>query len=61
MVLSVHVLTIGIVNLTLLQRGKVEEVRRPMDLVIKLFRVRQLQLVFHVGVVANTWNGEKEK
>lgn len=54
--LTVHVLTVGVVDLTLLQRCKIEEVRRPMNLVIKLFRVRQLQFVFHIGVMTNTWN-----
>lgn len=53
--LGVEVLPVGGVNLPLLQQGEVEEVRRAMDLVVKLLGVGELQLVFHVGVVANTW------
>lgn len=59
--LSVHILTVGIVDLALLQRGKVEEVRGPVNLVVELFRVGQLQVIFHVGVMANTCRGRKKK
>lgn len=56
--LGVEVLPVGGVNLSLLEQGEVEEVRRAMDLVVKLLGVGELQLVLHVGVVANTWKKE---
>jgi phosphate/sulfate permease len=51
---TIHVLSVCIVDLSLLQGGKVEEVRGPMDLVVELLGVGQLQVILHVGVVANT-------
>lgn len=56
--LGVEVLPVGGVNLPLLQQGEVEEVRGAMDFVVKLLGVGELQLVLHVGVVANTWKRE---
>lgn len=51
---TVHVLSVCVVDLSLLQGGKVEEVRGPMDLVVEFLGVGQLQVILHVGVVANT-------
>lgn len=51
---TVHVLSVCVVDLSLLQGGKVEEVRGPMDLVVEFLGVGQLQVILHVGVVADT-------
>mmetsp|Transcript_39072 Transcript_39072/g.85881 ORF Transcript_39072/g.85881 Transcript_39072/m.85881 type:complete len:419 (+) Transcript_39072:398-1654(+) len=47
-VVAVHAL-----DRRLVKRREVEKVRRPVDLVVKLFRVGQLHLVLHVGRVAH--------
>ena len=52
--LAIHVLTVCIVDLAFLQRSKVEEVRRSVDLMVELLWVGQLKVVLHVGVMANT-------
>ena len=51
---AVHILAVRVVDLALLQRGEVEEVRGPVHLVVELLGVGQLQVVLHVGVVADT-------
>ena len=50
---SIHVLSVGVVDLALLQRGEVEEVRGPVDFMVELFGVGQLEVVLHVGVMAH--------
>lgn len=61
MALRVHILTVGVVDLTLLQRGEVEEVRRPVDLVVELLRVGELQVILHVWIVPHTCGGWGER
>lgn len=58
--LGVEVLSVCRVDLPLLQEGKVEEVGGPVDLVVEFLGVCQLQLVFHVGVMANTLEREQQ-
>lgn len=52
--LGVEVLSVGRVDLPLLQKGEVEEVGRPVHLVVELFGVCQLQLILHVGIMPYT-------
>lgn len=52
--LGVQVLAVRRVDLPLLQEGEVEEVGRPVHLVVELFGVCQLQLIFHVGIMPYT-------
>lgn len=39
---------------TLFNCGKVHKVRRSMNLVVELFRICQVKVVLHVGIVTNT-------
>lgn len=52
--LGVEVLSVCRVDLTLLQEGKVEEVGGSVYLMVELFRVCQLQLILHVGIMPDT-------
>lgn len=57
--LGVEVLSVGRVDLPLLQEGEVEEVGRPVYLVVELFGVCQLQLILHVGIMPYTFGVDK--
>lgn len=52
--LGIEVLSVRRVDLTLLQEGKVEEMRGSMHLVVEFFGVCQLQLILHVGIMPDT-------
>merc|ERR1719383_1138448 len=51
--LGVVIFSVCAVGLAILGGGEIEEMRWPMDFVVKLLRVGQHQLVLHVGVVTN--------
>jgi len=52
---AVQVLAVCSYHISLLEAAEVEEVRRPMKLVVELLRVCQLDLVLHVGIMVYTW------
>lgn len=49
-----HIISISADNFHILHGAEVEEVRGPMDFMVELFGVGQLQLVTHVRRVTNT-------
>ena len=57
---AVEVLAVGAHYLRLLQTAEVEEVRRPMQLVVELLRVRQRDLVLHVRVVVHACSNQRK-
>lgn len=52
--LGIEVFSVRRVDLTLLQESEVEEVGRSVHLVVELFRICQLQLILHVGIMPDT-------
>lgn len=58
---GIHVLTVCIIDLTLLQWGKVKEVWWPVNFVVEFLGVGQLQVVLHVGVMAHTCSTTSEQ
>lgn len=55
--LGVHILSVCVVDLALLQRSEVEEVRWSVDLVVELLGVGQLQVILHVWIVPHACGG----